>query len=94
LNAKAFSKMKNLRLLKIRNVHLSQGLCNLSNNLRAIDWQGYPLKTLPLTFSPDNLVELHMPYSRIEQIWMGKKVRSSLMHVCCFFTFQIKLMSA
>jgi hypothetical protein len=38
--------------------------------------------------------ELHMPYSRIEQIWVGKKVRSSLMQVCCFFPFQIKLMIA
>ncbi|XP_059429295.1 disease resistance protein RUN1-like [Corylus avellana] len=73
LNAEAFSKMPNLRLLKIRIVHLSQGLCYLSDKLRAMDWHGYHLKSLPMTFSPDKLVELHMPCSHIEQIWEGKK---------------------
>jgi hypothetical protein len=70
-------------------VHLCQGLTYLPNKLRAIDWPGYPLKSLPMGFSPDKLVELNMPCSYIKEIWKGKKVRSSLMQVCSFVPFQI-----
>ena len=58
LSAKDFSKMKNLSFLKIGYVHppqdliggpiqLPQGLNYLSNELRVIDWHGYPLKSMP-----------------------------------------------
>ena len=38
LNAETFSKMRNLRLLKICNVRLPQGLNSLSSDLRLMDW--------------------------------------------------------
>jgi hypothetical protein len=48
-----------------------------------------------MSFSPGKLVELNMPRSDIEEIWKGKKVRSSvLMQVCYFFSFSDKLMNA
>jgi hypothetical protein len=79
LNAEAFSKMKNLRLLKINNVHLPQGLNFLSSELRFIHWDGYPLEFMPTSFEPEKLVELIMPCSLIKQLWKGIKVRFSLM---------------
>ncbi|GAV64345.1 LRR_1 domain-containing protein/NB-ARC domain-containing protein/TIR domain-containing protein [Cephalotus follicularis] len=74
LDMQAFSKMNNLRLLKIHDVQLPKGLEFLSNELRILKWQGYPLKSMPSTFKPENLVELIMCHSRIEQLW-NRKVR-------------------
>ena len=98
LSAEAFSKMKKLRLLKIGYeqppqdlirgpVQLPQGLSYLSNELRAIDWHGYPLKSMPTSFQPNKLVELRMHYSDIKQLWKGIMVRFSLMQMCFFHHF-------
>ncbi|KAK9217647.1 hypothetical protein WN943_006275 [Citrus x changshan-huyou] len=46
-SAKAFLKMTNLRLLKILNLQLPAGLESLSDELRLLQWHGYPLKSLP-----------------------------------------------
>nr|XP_023879095.1 TMV resistance protein N-like [Quercus suber] len=89
LNAEAFSKMKKLRLLKIGYeqpprdlirgpVQLPQGLSYISNELRAIDWHGYPLKSMPTSFQPNKLVELRMHYSGIKQLWKGIMVLNEL----------------
>ena len=107
LSAEAFSKMKNLRFLKIGyvqpptsrgpvqlpqgynrgHVQLPQGLIYLSNELRIIDWHGYPLKSMPTSFQPIKLVELRMHYSGIKKLWKGIMVRFSLMLICISFLF-------
>ncbi|XP_031258535.1 TMV resistance protein N-like [Pistacia vera] len=69
--AKAFSKMINLRLLKIRNVQLPEGLDYLPNNLSLLDWEGYPLKSLPTNLRLDRIIELKMDQSHIEQLSQG-----------------------
>ena len=75
-SAKAFSQMTNLRLLKISNVQLPEGLEYLSNRLRLLDWHRYPLKSLPSNLQLDKIVEFKMCYSLIEELWKGFKVRS------------------
>ena len=98
LSAKAFSKMKILRFLKIGYVHppqdliggpiqLPQGLNYLSNELRVIDWHGYPLKSMPTSFQPNKLVELRMRNSDIKQLWKEIVVRFSLIQLCFSFIF-------
>ncbi|XP_024043076.1 LOW QUALITY PROTEIN: disease resistance-like protein DSC1 [Citrus clementina] len=95
LSPQAFAKMSNLRLLKFympehdgvrvpitsSKVHLDQGLEYLPEELRYLHWHEYPLKTLPFDFEPENLTELSLPYSKVEQIWGGKRnarpIRSS-----------------
>jgi hypothetical protein len=71
--------MKNLRLLKINNVKLPEGLNYLSSKLRFIHWFGYPLESMPTSFEADKLVELHMRCSLIKKLWKGTKVRFSRM---------------
>ncbi|KAK9995038.1 hypothetical protein SO802_024741 [Lithocarpus litseifolius] len=71
LNDKAFSGMKRLRLIKICNVHLPRGLDFVSNELRSMEWHDYPLQYMPMSFQPDNLVELIMPRGLIEQLPKG-----------------------
>ncbi|KAE8725121.1 Cullin-associated and neddylation dissociated [Hibiscus syriacus] len=71
LNVNAISKMKKLRLLKVSCLSNCDELKYLPNELRLLDWMGYPLRFLPPSFQPDNLVALLLPYSRIEQLWRG-----------------------
>ena len=91
LNDKAFLYMKSLRLLKISNVHLPIGLNFLSNKLRMMEWHDYPLKFMPISFQPDNLVELIMPRSHIEQLPEGLTVSFPLMHASVAFLFIFKM---
>ena len=98
LSAEAFSKMKNLRFLEIGyvepqqghnkgHVQLPQDLNYLSNELRIIDWHGYPLKSMPTNFQPVKLVELRMHCSGIKKLWKGIMVRFSLMLIYISFIF-------
>ena len=69
LDAEVFSMMKKMRLLKVGdmgNVKLPQGLNCLSNELRIIEWNGYPLSYVPTNFRPNRLVELKMHCSSIK----------------------------
>ncbi|XP_065868345.1 TMV resistance protein N-like [Euphorbia lathyris] len=69
LSAKAFLKMNKLRMLKISNLQLPQGLEFLSNELRVLEWHKYPLKSLPLGFKLDNIVALDLSWSHLKQLW-------------------------
>jgi len=69
------SKMRHLRLLIIRcPVNTSGSLSCFSKELRYVEWSEYPFKYLPSSFEPNQLVELILEYSSIEQLWKGKKV--------------------
>ncbi|XP_048425260.1 disease resistance-like protein DSC1 [Pyrus x bretschneideri] len=46
---------------------------DLPNSLRYLYWNRYPLKYLPSNFSPEKLVELHMPDSLVKQLWKEDK---------------------
>ncbi|XP_041001523.1 disease resistance protein RUN1-like isoform X1 [Juglans microcarpa x Juglans regia] len=67
LNPGAFTEMKRLRLLIIRNARFSEGPKSLSNELRFLDWTGYPSPSLPSNFHPQKLVTLNMCHSKIKQ---------------------------
>ncbi|KAL4017388.1 hypothetical protein IC575_020940 [Cucumis melo] len=78
LNAKSFSSMTNLRVLKLNNVHLCEEIEYLSDQLRFLNWHGYPLKTLPSNFNPTNLLELELPNSSIHLLWTTSKSMETL----------------
>ncbi|XP_061944613.1 disease resistance-like protein DSC1 [Populus nigra] len=79
LSSTALERMYKLRLLKIYNseagvkcrVHLPHGLKSLSEELRYLHWDGYPLTSLPRKFCPENLVELNLSSSKVKQLWRG-----------------------
>ncbi|KAK0581807.1 hypothetical protein LWI29_018231 [Acer saccharum] len=81
VNGKSFSGMSNLRLLIINDVdvHLSEDLEYLSNELRFLEWYGYPLKSLPSSFQLQRLVKLSLCYSRIEYTW--KDIKPSMKYL-------------
>ncbi|TQD69513.1 hypothetical protein C1H46_044954 [Malus baccata] len=70
-----FKVMSNLMMLTVVNSEkfgtywkLTASL-DLPNSLRYLYWPGYPFKSLPSSFCPENLVELHMPRSRVKKLW-------------------------
>ncbi|KAJ4832636.1 hypothetical protein Tsubulata_001378 [Turnera subulata] len=78
----AFEELYNLRLLHfyfggaqydnpVIKLELPQGLEYFPNTLRLLHWDLYPSPSLPLNFSPENLVHLKMPKSSLTQLWEG-----------------------
>ena len=78
LKAQIFRKMKNLRLLTIRNVNCCGRLEYLPSGLKLLDWHKDPLPSLPSHFSPKNLVVLDMA---------GNQLEKSFKRVWSFFFF-------
>ena len=84
LSPDALKKMNNLRFLKLckspdqcsskNNIYLSGTLEPFSCKLAYIEWNGYPLKSLPPTFCAKLLVEIRMPHSHVKQLWNGLQV--------------------
>ncbi|KAB5511795.1 hypothetical protein DKX38_028823 [Salix brachista] len=65
LSAKAFKKMKRLRILIIHNALLAVAPVYLPNELRWLEWPGCPLLSLPSTFHARKLVVLNLQHSFI-----------------------------
>ncbi|XVF70314.1 hypothetical protein PTKIN_Ptkin11bG0151700 [Pterospermum kingtungense] len=68
LSADAFLKMKKLRLLRVLYLPNSHHLKYLSNELRLFEWHGYPLKFLPTSYQPDNLMSLPATITRLSKL--------------------------
>ncbi|CAN6544826.1 unnamed protein product [Malus baccata var. baccata] len=70
LNGVDFEVMSNLRLLIVDGGYKLNASLDLPDSLRYLEWWEYPLESLPSKFSPENLVELHMPYNRVtKEFW-------------------------
>ncbi|KAL3499774.1 hypothetical protein ACH5RR_038867 [Cinchona calisaya] len=74
----SFEKMNKLRLLKIHNACVSRAPNCIPNEIRWLDWHGYPSKFLPDSFEAEKLVCLKLQYSRIIQPWKGIKLLDKL----------------
>ncbi|PRQ21617.1 putative winged helix-turn-helix DNA-binding domain, leucine-rich repeat domain, L [Rosa chinensis] len=74
LSAKCFKKMNNLQLFININARFSGEVNYLPNQLRFLDWPGFPAQSLPSDFSPQKLVKLNMPNSHISRLGQGFKV--------------------
>ena len=62
-NGTAFEKVNKLRILIVRNTCFSTGPKYLPNNLRLLDWKGYPSMSLPQDFYPRKIVVLKLSHS-------------------------------
>ena len=71
-NPKAFLKMHNLKFLRINDInHVPT---HLPNDLKILNWNEYPSKSLPSSFQLNELIQLCLQRSEINQIWIGRKV--------------------
>ncbi|KAG6738900.1 hypothetical protein POTOM_058523 [Populus tomentosa] len=78
LKSDAFAMMDGLRFLLFYRVfgeiHLPPtGLEYLSNELRYLQWDGFPSKSLPPSFRAEHLVELDLGRSKLVKLWTGVK---------------------
>ncbi|XP_050242466.1 disease resistance protein RPV1-like [Quercus robur] len=70
-NCEAFLKMDNLKFLRICGIlHVPT---QLPNDLKILDWILYPSKSLQSSFQLDELVQLCLQQTKIEQLWIGIK---------------------
>ncbi|KAL0692985.1 hypothetical protein Bca4012_060165 [Brassica carinata] len=85
LDCDHFIRMVNLRYIKFYNSQCPQE-CKTKNKInipdklklplkevRCLHWLKFPLEELPNDFNPVNLVDLKLPYSKIQQLWEGVK---------------------
>ena len=74
--------MKKLRLLFVWNDG-GKNLEHLSNELRCLEWGGFPFNSFPPSFQPHGLVELNLSGSKIKQLWNNPmKVPSEPLILC------------
>ncbi|CAH8358338.1 unnamed protein product [Eruca vesicaria subsp. sativa] len=90
LDSCTFEPMHDLRYLKIyssgcpqqcrpsNKINLPDGLKFSLEEVRYLHWLEFPLMEVPPDFNPHNLVDLKLPYSKIEQIWSDDKDTSKL----------------
>ncbi|KAI9127165.1 hypothetical protein K1719_001724 [Acacia pycnantha] len=74
-------KMKNLKLLVIRNTCFSESPKDLPNSLRWLEWKGYPFKSLPHQVRPTQLAYLDLSYSSCEFLQPFDKKFPNLSHM-------------
>ncbi|KAL1319056.1 disease resistance protein RPS4B [Arachis hypogaea] len=60
----SFKKMKNLKILIVRNGQFFGSPQDLPNNLRLLDWMEYPSSSFPSSFLPKKLAVLNLSRSR------------------------------
>ncbi|XLQ99120.1 hypothetical protein S83_065319 [Arachis hypogaea] len=53
--------------------YLSEGLTQFRKELRYLQWEGYPCKSLPLGLCVEFLVDIHRCHGNVEELWQGKR---------------------
>ncbi|KOM54582.1 hypothetical protein LR48_Vigan10g047400 [Vigna angularis] len=94
-NPNAFRRMKNLKILIIRDGKFSKGPNYFPESLRVLEWHGYPSNCLPSNFDPNKLVTCMLPNSHFGFLGSSKKFEnlSVLSFDSCKFLTQIPDMS-
>ncbi|KAG6620944.1 hypothetical protein I3842_Q050300 [Carya illinoinensis] len=92
LSHKAFERMKNLRVLIIRNASFSSGPNYLSNELRVLDWIEYPLQSLPPNFHGNKLIIFKMRDSFIRELSFIREFKNMTIMEFCNCNFLTKFL--
>ncbi|CAK8566895.1 unnamed protein product [Lathyrus sativus] len=84
LSSDSFKSMTNLRHLHITTynesrLHLLEGLEWLSDKLKHLHWDAFPLESLPSTFCAEWLVNLTLLSSKLKKLWDGIQRLDNLM---------------
>lgn len=74
LETDAFTKMDNLKLLRLNYVQFNGCYASFPGHLRWLCWHGFPLKILPGDLCLRSLVSLDLSYSNLERVWERTKV--------------------
>ncbi|XP_050245519.1 disease resistance protein RUN1-like [Quercus robur] len=86
-NPKAFLKMSNLKFLRLNDIGYVP--IHFPDDLRILDWSNFPLKSLPSSFQLDELVQLYLIESKIEQLWIGIKIFEKLKYINLTYSWDL-----
>ncbi|XP_030927760.1 TMV resistance protein N-like [Quercus lobata] len=86
-NPKAVLKMSNLKFLRLNDIGYVP--IHFPNDLRILDWSNFPLKSLPSSFQLDELVQLYLIESKIEQLWIGIKIFEKLKYINLTYSWDL-----
>lgn len=101
LECVTFADMRNLLYIKIYNscchrhcradcnLYFPDGLDLPLEEVRYLHWVKFPLHELPQNFRPESLVDLRLPYSKIERVWEGVKVCLLVPSFCSFVSVRL-----
>ena len=74
-------------------MQLPLGLDCLPSSLKVLHWKECTLKTLPLGDQHNEVVEIKLQSSKIEQLWHGKKVGPSRQELYKFYHNDLIMMT-
>ncbi|ESW06194.1 hypothetical protein PHAVU_010G027900 [Phaseolus vulgaris] len=72
--ARAFKKMKRLRLLQLDHVQLTGDYGYISKQLRWISWQGFRFEYVPNNFHMENVIAIDLKHSHLQLVWKQPQV--------------------
>ncbi|XLR62558.1 hypothetical protein S83_013230, partial [Arachis hypogaea] len=94
LRFEAFSKLKLSKLLILCGVEVEveppSDLPCLPSTLKVLHWWRCPLKTLPLAETEHEFAEIELRFSRIEELWLGKKFLGNLKYLNLSHSWYLK----
>ncbi|EOA33488.1 hypothetical protein CARUB_v10019665mg [Capsella rubella] len=70
IDDRGFERMSNLEFLRVEGI-LSHGPSYISPKLRLLYWNKFPMTRLPSPVKLEYLVEIYMPFSKLEKLWEG-----------------------
>ncbi|PNX92725.1 disease resistance protein (TIR-NBS-LRR class) [Trifolium pratense] len=85
-STEAFFKTSQLKFLSLCEMQLPLGLNSLPCSLKVLHWRDCPLKTLPLTTQLDEVVDIKLCHSKIQQLWQGIKFMEKLKYLDMAFS--------
>ncbi|KAK2442700.1 disease resistance protein RPV1 [Trifolium repens] len=90
LSSDSFGSMINLRYLYITyHVNFPEGLEWLSDKLRYLHWEVFPLESLPSTFCAEKLVVLRMTNSKLRKLWDGVQNLHNLVEIDLEYSYDL-----
>ncbi|KAK2361931.1 TMV resistance protein N [Trifolium repens] len=89
-STEAFSNASQLKFLSLTEVHLPLGLSCLPCSLKVLRWRGCPLKTMAQTNQLDEVVDIKLSHSKIEQLWQGINFMEKLKYLNLKFSKNLK----
>jgi len=73
-STKAFQNMNKLRLLQFSGAQLDGDFKYLSNKLRWLHWNGFPLTFIPSNFHQRSIVSIELENSNVKLVWQQMQV--------------------
>ncbi|XP_019084078.1 PREDICTED: probable disease resistance protein RPP1 isoform X3 [Camelina sativa] len=90
ISERAFEGMTNLKFLRFKCMYCNgspklccspEALNHLSQKLRLLYWEHFPMTCLPSNFGTECLVELYMVDSQLHKLWEGDRPLGNLKHI-------------